>query len=332
MDDLFAIMSRNGVAHQATMNGMSELFGGRQNWPFIEKDVKNMNAEQAREGRDGDLGKLFQFFRECKVNNDFGQALLQDETIESFKWLFETFKNYMVGHQPYFEVEWKKLVDECGMTDNPAIIVLWEKRKSWIVTYFKGMYCGRMTSTQRSESKNKVLNDGYVNNSTTLHMFAKRVIDSLHHTDHMDAGETHYSQVFYSQKITNHSCCYRVYTRALYQEYKKQYGNSTTFAIEPNPDLEVRNGRASGELQAIGAIQNVGAAASTLECTAVEPEHESNLDPTSTNYLAGISLAEPPVSRTKGRKFGKESQSAKKSKEAGNPYSTYTRSYGRKVC
>src|SRR5687767_12350266 len=34
-------------------------------------------------------------------NVSFGQALLQDETIESFKWLFETFKNYMVGHQPY---------------------------------------------------------------------------------------------------------------------------------------------------------------------------------------------------------------------------------------
>ena len=42
LDDLFAIMARNGVAHQATMNVMSELYGGCQNWSFIEKDVKNM--------------------------------------------------------------------------------------------------------------------------------------------------------------------------------------------------------------------------------------------------------------------------------------------------
>lgn len=42
LDDLFAIMARNGVAHQAAMNVMSELYGGRQNWPFTEKDVKNM--------------------------------------------------------------------------------------------------------------------------------------------------------------------------------------------------------------------------------------------------------------------------------------------------
>ena len=42
LDDLFAIMARNGVAHQAAMNVMSELYGGHQNWPFTEKDVKNM--------------------------------------------------------------------------------------------------------------------------------------------------------------------------------------------------------------------------------------------------------------------------------------------------
>jgi hypothetical protein len=42
MDDLFAVMSRSGVPNQATMNVMSELFGGHQNWPFTEKDIQNM--------------------------------------------------------------------------------------------------------------------------------------------------------------------------------------------------------------------------------------------------------------------------------------------------
>jgi len=41
LDDLFAIMSKSGVPTQAAMNVMSELFGGRQNWPFTEKDVHN---------------------------------------------------------------------------------------------------------------------------------------------------------------------------------------------------------------------------------------------------------------------------------------------------
>jgi hypothetical protein len=44
MDDLFAVMSRSGVPSQAAMNVMSELFGGRQNWPFTKKDIQNMSV------------------------------------------------------------------------------------------------------------------------------------------------------------------------------------------------------------------------------------------------------------------------------------------------
>ena len=53
----------------------------------------------------------------------------------------------------------------------------------------------------RSESQNRVLKDGYVNESTSLHMFAKRMLDSLQHADHMDAGETHYAQVSWEKYI-----------------------------------------------------------------------------------------------------------------------------------
>ena len=45
-----------------------------------------------------------------------------------------------------------------------------------------------------------MLKDGYVNESTSLHMFAKRILDSLQHADHMDAGETHYAQVSAKKK------------------------------------------------------------------------------------------------------------------------------------
>ena len=59
-----------------------------------------------------------------------------------------------------------------------------------------------MTSTQRSESQNRVFKDGYVNESTSLHMFAKRMLDSLQHADDMDAGETHFAQVSTKKKET----------------------------------------------------------------------------------------------------------------------------------
>jgi hypothetical protein len=34
----------------------------------------------------------------------------------------------------------------------------------------------------------------------------------------------------------------RVYTRAVYQEYKQEYNNNTVFIIKPDPNPEVRNG------------------------------------------------------------------------------------------
>ena len=107
---------------------------------------------------------------------------------KNLKERLESLINYPLGPMQ-FEIEWIRLVDECGIAETPAIKALWDKRERWISAYFEGMYCGRMTSTQRSESQNRVLKDGYVNESTSMHMFAKRMLDSLQHADHMDAGE-----------------------------------------------------------------------------------------------------------------------------------------------
>ncbi|RLN04060.1 protein FAR1-RELATED SEQUENCE 11-like [Panicum miliaceum] len=71
MCDIFNIMTRNGVAHQAALNVMADMYDGRHMWGFTEKDVKNMKAEKARVERDDDLNKLLQFFRDCKANNEY---------------------------------------------------------------------------------------------------------------------------------------------------------------------------------------------------------------------------------------------------------------------
>jgi hypothetical protein len=65
----------------------------------------------------------------------------------------------------------------------------------WIMTYFKGLYCGRMTSTQQSENTNCVLKDGFVNHLALLHQFTEKMLKALQHMDHIKAGESHYSHV-----------------------------------------------------------------------------------------------------------------------------------------
>jgi hypothetical protein len=60
-----------------------------------------------------------------------------------------------------------------------------------ITSYFKGLYCGRMASNQRSKSTNHVIKDGFINGMTSLHHFAQKMLEVLHDIDHMEVGETH---------------------------------------------------------------------------------------------------------------------------------------------
>jgi hypothetical protein len=82
-----------------------------------------------------------------------------------------------------------------------------KKQKMWVMAYFKGLYCGRMTSTQRSESTNRVLKDGFVNSVTSLHQFIEKMLEALQHMDHIEAGESHYSQVLRISNISGSKCC-----------------------------------------------------------------------------------------------------------------------------
>jgi hypothetical protein len=63
------------------------------------------------------------------------------------------------------------------------------------MAYFKGLYCGRMTPTQESESTNRVMKDDFVNSVTSLHQFAEKMLEALEHMDHIDAEESHGAQV-----------------------------------------------------------------------------------------------------------------------------------------
>jgi hypothetical protein len=101
----------------------------------------------------------------------------------------ESLINFPLGPTE-FEKAWDEMVDRYGIRENPAIEAFWAKMSMWIMTYFKGLYCGRMTSTQRSESMSRVLKEGFVNCVTLLHQFAEKMLEALQHMDHMDTEES----------------------------------------------------------------------------------------------------------------------------------------------
>jgi hypothetical protein len=66
--------------------------------------------------------------------------------------------------------------------------------------------------------------------------------------------------------------------------------------------------------------------------TSPTPPLESGLNPGSANFLADLTLTEPPVSRMKGRKSVSGAKCAKNSVEPANPYSTYSGGQGIREC
>jgi hypothetical protein len=81
--------------------------------------------------------------------------------------------NHPLTHEE-FDAAWNALVDEYGIRENVAIDGLWRQRELWIPVYFKKYYCGRMTSTHRSESVNKMVKgSGFTAHMTSLNTFAR---------------------------------------------------------------------------------------------------------------------------------------------------------------
>ena len=56
-----------------------------------------------------------------------------------------------------FEQSWAALLKEYGVQSNAFLSQIYETREKWVKSYFKGVFCARMTSTQRSESANHML-------------------------------------------------------------------------------------------------------------------------------------------------------------------------------
>jgi hypothetical protein len=70
----------------------------------------------------------------------------------------ESLFNFPLGPSE-FERSWKEMKEKYVIQEHIAIKSLYAKQEMRIMAYFKDLYCGRMTSTQQSESTNTVMKD-----------------------------------------------------------------------------------------------------------------------------------------------------------------------------
>ena len=69
-----------------------------------------------------------------------------------------------------FETRWAELVTGHGLGGNEFLARAYDNRVMWAKPYFPETFCAGMTSTQRSESANHVL-ETYIPCSAPMHLF-----------------------------------------------------------------------------------------------------------------------------------------------------------------
>ena len=90
-------------------------------------------------------------------------------SIKEFRDKFHFMLNEMLTIEE-FENSWATLLKQYGLQDNVFLKQIYETREKWVKSYFKGVFCARMISTQRSESANHMLKN-ILSPGCTLHKF-----------------------------------------------------------------------------------------------------------------------------------------------------------------
>ncbi|KAF5455527.1 hypothetical protein F2P56_025092 [Juglans regia] len=77
-----------------------------------------------------------------------------------------------------FEEEWSSILFKYGLVDDTWLQNIYNRRDMWVLVYLRSTFCAGMSTTQRSESMNKVFKD-YVCSSTMLSDFVHQYEKAL---------------------------------------------------------------------------------------------------------------------------------------------------------
>lgn len=81
-----------------------------------------------------------------------------------------------------FEAAWDALLKDYNLEKNPFLIQIYETREKWVKSYFKGVFCAKQTSTQRSESANHMVK-GLVPPGCSINHFVRQYAKLQHTID-----------------------------------------------------------------------------------------------------------------------------------------------------
>ncbi|PNT67084.1 hypothetical protein BRADI_3g20512v3, partial [Brachypodium distachyon] len=156
----------------------------------------------------------------------------------NFKSEFHKLINYSITVVE-FQSAWEELIEKYDLKEHHFLTPIYEFRHRWAEPYFSGVFCAKMTSTQRSESTNHMLK-GYVPPGAPMHLFVKQynklIADRISKEDAENQGSRMGGVVLKTGwPIEKHAAT--IYTSAMLEMFSDHIFDSVAYnAIEVAPN------------------------------------------------------------------------------------------------
>ncbi|KAE8802660.1 Protein FAR1-RELATED SEQUENCE 5 [Hordeum vulgare] len=133
-----------------------------------------------------------------------------------------------------FECGWNLMLDKYKLKKHPFLTQVYEVRHKWAKPFFMGVFCAKMTSTQRSESANHLLK-GYVPPGCPMHLFLRQFEKLQFDRESEESYQekrTSVGGVVLKLNIPLERHASKLYTRAMFEQFGDALYRSWAYVIE----------------------------------------------------------------------------------------------------